>query len=148
MRCRLTDDVVAEGVEGGCAYVHADPGPEAFLELFARAAVVGEKQELGGRHLQSLDEVAHLAHHHAGLAGAGARDHQGVVLVGGDGLALPWGEGVGLDRVEVLGAGGQLPREVGGVELAGPRDGVAVEGGERRGDGLDGRVELVDGDRA
>ena len=109
----LPQDADPDAVEGAHPQVvraRADELHAALLHLPRRAVGEGDGQDLPGREAHAVDEPGDLVGDRAGLAAAGASQHQHRPVVRQDGLALRWVQ-AGKDGVGV---------------------GVGVSGGRRR----------------
>ncbi len=94
-------DLDADGVEGaepGHAFHHAaDQLPDAGLHLARRLVGEGDGEDLPGPGAPQAQDMGDAGGEHAGLAGAGARQHQKRAVERLDRLAL-----LGVERVEIM----------------------------------------------
>ena len=99
-------DAPAHGVEGGHPHAAGPPAhqlPQTLAHLGSGLVGEGDGEDLPGRRQVLLDDVGDAVGQHAGLAGAGAGQHQQRALGGDDGLAL----GV-VQRIDVNGHSGSF----------------------------------------
>jgi hypothetical protein len=67
---------------------------DALLHLARGLVGEGHRQQRPGPHLLHLDQPGDAVHQHAGLAGAGAGQHQPIAGLGGHRLALGVVQGI------------------------------------------------------
>ena len=90
---------------------------QALADLLGSLAVEGEHEDLTRRDAAVADEVGDFAGDDGGFAGAGTGEHQGGVLVGGNGFRLLGGRRRGEHAPGGLGHGGSGGGDEAGVGL-------------------------------